>query len=91
MVSDRFDRFLAFAGVLAGLVEGGEAGTPAAGPAHREGQADARQLVSSGRDRLHELSAGSQPEQHPELRALIEGLARKFIDTTPVALPRRTS
>lgn len=38
-----------------------------------------------------ELSDGWQPEQHPELRELIEGLARQFIDTTPVALPPRTS
>ena len=41
-------------------------------------------LISCGRDRLDELSVGWQPEQHPELRELIEGLARQFIDT-PVA------
>jgi hypothetical protein len=35
-----------------------------------------------------EYDPGSQvtePEQHPELRELIQGLARQFIDTTPVA------
>jgi len=48
-------------------------------------------LVGCGRDRLEELSVGWQPEQHPELRELIEGLARQFIDTTPVGLAPRTS
>ena len=48
-------------------------------------------LVRCGRDRLDELAVGWQPDQHPELRELIEGLARQFIDTTPVALPTRTS
>ena len=77
--------------VEAGLVEGGESGTPAAGALTEKGKQTLDTLVSCGRDRLDELSVGWQPEQHPELRELIEGLARQFIDTTPAALPTRTS
>ena len=77
--------------VEAGLVEGGESGTPAAGALTEKGKQTLDTLVSCGRDRLDELSVGWQPEQHPELRELIEGLARQFIDTTPVALSPRTS
>ncbi|HVR13286.1 MAG TPA: hypothetical protein VMS41_05870, partial [Gaiellaceae bacterium] len=77
--------------VEAGLVEGRESGTPAAGALTEKGKQTLDTLVSCGRDRLDELSVGWQPEQHPELRELIEGLARQFIDTTPVALPTRTS
>ncbi len=77
--------------VEAGLVEGGESGTPAAGALTEKGKQTLDTLVRCGRDRLDELSVGWQPEQHPELRELIEGLARQFIDTTPVALPPRTS
>jgi hypothetical protein len=76
--------------VDAGLVEGGESGDPAAGTLTDKGRQTLDTLVSCGRDRLDELSAGWQPEQHPELRELIEGLARQFMDTTPVALPMRT-
>jgi hypothetical protein len=63
--------------VDAGLIEGG--GTMTA-----KGKQTLDTLVGSGRDRLDELSDGWQPEQHPELRELIDGLARQFIDT-PVA------
>ena len=62
----------------AGLIEGGW-------HAHRKGKQTLDTLISCGRDRLDELSDGWQPEQHPELRELIQGLARQFIDT-----PRRT-
>jgi DNA-binding MarR family transcriptional regulator len=61
----------------AGLIEGG-------GTLTEKGKQTLDTLISSGRDRLDELSDGWQPEQHPELRELIEGLARQFIDT-PVA------
>ena len=77
--------------VEAGLIEGGESGTPAAGALTDKGKQTLDTLVNCGRDRLDELSVGWQPEQHPELRELIEGLARQFMDTTPVALPPRTS
>jgi DNA-binding MarR family transcriptional regulator len=40
-------------------------------------------LVGYGRDRLNELSSGWEPEQHPELRELIDALAREFLDTAP--------
>ena len=53
--------------------------------AHRKGKQTLDTLISCGRDRLDELSDGWQPEQHPELRELIQGLARQFIDT-----PRRS-
>ena len=75
--------------VEAGLVEGGAG--EAAGALTEKGEQTLDTLVSCGRERLDELSVGWQPEQHPELRELIEGLARQFIDTTPVALPQRTS
>ena len=58
----------------AGLIEGG-------GTLTAEGKQTLDTLISCGRDRLDELSDGWQPEQHPELRELIEGLARQFIDT----------
>ena len=51
----------------------------------RKGKQTLDTLISRGCDRLEELSDGWQPEQHPELRELIQGLARQFIDTTPVA------
>jgi hypothetical protein len=69
--------------VEGGLVEGGESGTPEPGALTEKGKQTLDMLVSCGRDRLDELSVGWQPEQHPELRELIEGLARQFIDTTP--------
>jgi hypothetical protein len=40
-------------------------------------------LVDCGRDRLNELSTGWKPEQHPELRELIDALAREFLDAAP--------
>ena len=70
--------------VDAGLVEGGESGDSEAGTLTDKGRQTLDTLVSCGRDRLDELSEGWQPEQHPELRELIKGLARQFIDTTPV-------
>jgi MFS family permease len=42
-------------------------------------------LRRCGEERLTELSAGWKPEQHPDLRVLIEGLAAQFLDTTPAA------
>ena len=60
--------------VDAGLVEGG-------GTLTEKGKQTLDTLISCGRDRLDELSDGWQPEQHPELRELIQGLARQFIDT----------
>lgn len=71
--------------VDAGLVEGGEPGSPAARALTEKGKQTLDTLISRGCDRLEELSDGWQPEQHPELRELIQGLARQFIDTTPVA------
>ena len=70
--------------VDAGLVEGGGSGTRAAGTLTEQGKQTLDILISCGRDRLDELSDGWEPEQHPELRELIQGLARQFIDTTPV-------
>ena len=58
--------------------------TRPAGTLTEKGKQTLDTLVSCGRDRLDELSDGWQPEQHPELRELIQGLARQFIDTTPV-------
>ena len=63
--------------VDAGLIEGG-------GTLTENGKQTLDTLITCGRDRLDELSDGWQPEQHPELRELIQGLARQFIDTTPV-------
>ena len=60
--------------VDAGLVEG-------RGTLTEKGEQTLDTLISCGRDRLDELSDGWQPEQHPELRELIQGLARQFIDT----------
>ena len=57
-----------------GLIEGGGALTD-------KGKQTLDTLINCGRDRLDELATGSQPEQHPELRELIQGLARQFIDT----------
>ena len=76
--------------VEAGLVEGGD-GHPSGWCAHGEGQADARHArqlrMRPTRRALGRLAAGTAPE----LRELIEGLARQFIDTTPAALPTPTS
>ena len=71
--------------VDAGLVEGGEPCSPAARALTEKDKQTLDTLISRGCDRLEELSDGWQPEQHPELRELIQGLARQFIDTTPVA------
>jgi hypothetical protein len=38
-----------------------------------------------GEERLTELSAGWNPEQHQELRSLIEALAAEFLETSPAA------
>ena len=64
--------------VAAGLIDGG-------GPLTERGKQTLDTLINCGRDRLDELSSGWEPEQHPELRELIQGLARQFIDT-PVGL-----
>ena len=64
--------------VAAGLIE-------TSGPLTEKGRQTLDTLISCGRDRLDELSSGWEPEQHPELRELIQGLARQFIDT-PVGL-----
>jgi EmrB/QacA subfamily drug resistance transporter len=72
--------------VNAGLIEGGAPGTPAAGTLTDKGSQTLDTLIRCGRDRLDELSGGWQPEQHPELRELIQALARHFIDTTPLVL-----
>jgi EmrB/QacA subfamily drug resistance transporter len=44
-------------------------------------------VVGCGRDRLNELSRGWEPEQHPELRELIDALAREFLDAAPERIP----
>jgi DNA-binding MarR family transcriptional regulator len=69
----------------AGLVDGGEPGSPGARALTEKGKQTLDTLISRGCDRLEELSDGWQPEQHPELREVIQSLARQFIDTTPVA------
>jgi DNA-binding MarR family transcriptional regulator len=68
--------------VAAGLIE-------TSGPLTEKGRQTLDTLISCGRDRLDELSSGWEPEQHPELRELIQGLARQFIDT-PVGLGTRS-
>jgi EmrB/QacA subfamily drug resistance transporter len=60
--------------VDSGFIEGG-------GRLTESGNQTLDALISCGRDRLDELSDGWQPEQHPELRELIQGLACQFIDT----------
>ena len=63
--------------VDAGLIEG-------SGTLTAKGKQTLDTLISSRTRPPRRLSDGWQPEQHPELRELIEGLARQFIDT-PVA------
>jgi hypothetical protein len=57
--------------------------TPTARKLTEAGKQTLERLLSCGRDRLGELSTGWHPEQHPELRGLINALASEFIDTTP--------
>jgi len=48
-------------------------------------------LISCGRARLSELSTGWQPEEHPDLRSLIDALANEFLNTTPTAASARAA
>ena len=48
-------------------------------------------LISCGRARLEELSTGWQPEEHPDLRSLIDALANEFLNTTPTAASARAA
>ena len=64
-----------------------EPGTHASRKLTEAGKQTLETLVSSGRERLDELSTGWQPEQHPELRDLINALAGEFIDTAPTPVP----
>ena len=51
------------------------------GDAHRRGHGDARHADQLRPRPARRARDGWQPEQHPELRELIQGLARQFIDT----------
>ena len=72
--------------VAEGLVaEPVETGGTASRPLTPAGTETFDRLTRCGEERLTELLAGWQPEQHPELRSLIEGLAAQFLDTSPAA------
>ena len=64
-----------------------EPGTHASRELTEAGEQTLEHALSCGRERLDELATGWQPEQHPELRELINALAGEFIDTTPTPVP----
>jgi MFS family permease len=69
-----------------GLVtEAGTAVRPSR-PLTNAGKNTLDRLVGCGRDRLTELSTGWHPEQHPDLRRLIDALAAELLDTAPAAV-----
>ena len=53
-------------------------------PLTDSGRATLERVLSCGRDRLTELAAGWQPDQHPQLGELINSLAGELLETRPL-------
>ncbi len=66
-----------------GLVVDAGTGSLPSHPLTAAGTQTFEHVVGCGRDRLNELLTGWKPEQHPELRELIDALAREILDTAP--------
>ena len=81
---DRLDRALDGLVSASLVTESREPQRASAHPLTAKGRETLDRLIECGRDRLTELSSGWQPDQHPDLRALINDLASEFFDTAPV-------
>ena len=57
---------------------------PPAHPLTESGRATLERVLACGRDRLTELAAGWQPDQHPQLGELINALAGELLETRPL-------
>ena len=68
----------------AGLITDSAQREPPAHPLTASGRATLERLLGCGRDRLAELAAGWQPEQHPQLGELINALAGELLETRPL-------
>ena len=68
----------------AGLIIDLSAETPPAHPLTDAGRATLERVLTCGRDRLTELAAGWQPDQHPQLGELINALAGELLETRPL-------
>ena len=71
-----------------GLVVDAGTGSLPSHPLTAAGTQTLDHVVVCGRDRLNELSSGWEPEQHPELRELIDALAREILSGSPAASSR---
>ena len=68
----------------AGLITDSSAEAPPAHPLTANGRATLDRVLACGRDRLTELAAGWQPDQHPQLGELINALAGELLETRPL-------
>ena len=68
----------------AGLITESSAEVPPAHPLTESGRATLERVLACGRDRLTELAAGWQPDQHPQLGELINALAGELLETRPL-------
>ena len=68
----------------AGLITDSSAEAPPAHPLTENGRATLERVLACGRDRLTELAAGWQPDQHPRLGELINALAGELLETRPL-------
>ena len=68
----------------AGLITDSSAEAPPAHPLTANGRATLDRILACGRDRLTELAAGWQPDQHPRLGELINALADELLETRPL-------
>ena len=68
----------------AGLITDSSAEAPPAHPLTESGRATLERVLACGRDRLTELAAGWQPDQHPQLGELINALAGELLETRPL-------
>ena len=68
----------------AGLIIESSAEASPAHPLTESGRATLERVLACGRDRLTELAAGWQPDQHPQLGELINALAGELLETRPL-------
>ena len=68
----------------AGLITETSAEASPAHPLTESGRATLERVLACGRDRLTELAAGWQPDQHPQLGELINALAGELLETRPL-------
>ncbi len=80
---DRLDRALDGLVSASLVTESREPQRASAHPLTATGRETLERLIDCGRARLIELSSGWHPDQHPDLRALINDLASEFFDTAP--------